>query len=62
MGQVLNFRAKFRRMSSRGQALVEYMLMTIMLLFMFTGLYRFLQGQLKMLFTRAGKAILTAYY
>ena len=47
---------------SRGQALVEYLLMTVMLLGLFTGLYRLLQGQLSYLFTRAGKAILMAYY
>jgi len=50
------------RRASRGQALVEYMLMTLMLLFLFTGLYRVLQGQLKTLFARAGMAILKAYY
>lgn len=51
-----------RRGWDRGQALVEYLLMTLMLLFLFTGLYRLLQGQLRFLFIRAGKAILTAYY
>lgn len=50
------------RRGSRGQALVEYLLMTVMLLALFTGLYRVLQGQLRFLFTRAGRAILTAYY
>jgi len=47
---------------NRGQALIEYLMMTLMLLFLFTGLYRVLQGQLKTLFTKAGVAILTAYY
>lgn len=51
-----------RRIGSRGQALIEYLLMTVMLLFLFTGLYRVLQGQLKLLFSRAGRAILLAYY
>lgn len=46
----------------RGQALVEYLLMTVMLLFLFTGLYRVLQGQLKTLFSKAGQAILRAYF
>ncbi len=50
------------RAAARGQALVEYLLMTTMLLFLFTGLYRLLQGALKDYFTQAGKAILTAYY
>lgn len=45
-----------------GQALVEYLLMTLMLLFIFTGLYRVLQGQLKGTFQKAGRAILFAYY
>ena len=47
---------------SRGQALIEYMLMTLMLLFIFTTLYRMLQGQMKNLFTHAGIAILSTYY
>lgn len=51
-----------RRLGTRGQALIEYLLMTLMLLFLFTGLYRVLQGQLKLLFSRAGRAILLAYY
>jgi len=55
-------KAFFKRSAARGQALVEYMLMTLMLLFLFTGLYRVLQVQLKGLFAKAGKAILTAYY
>lgn len=46
----------------RGQALIEYLLMTVMLLFLFTGLYRVLQGRLKELFAKAGTAILRAYY
>lgn len=50
------------RRAVRGQVLVEYLLMTLMLLALFTGLYRLLQGQVKMLFAKAGIAILTAYY
>jgi hypothetical protein len=46
----------------RGQALIEYLLMTLMLLFIFTTLYRMLSGQMKRLFTNAGVAILTSYY
>ena len=51
-----------RKASDRGQALIEYLLMTMMLLFVFTSLYRVLSGQMKSLFTNAGVAILTAYY
>ncbi len=48
---------------SRGQALVEYLLMTLMLLFLFTGLYRVLMGQVKeRMFRPAGMAILRPYY
>lgn len=50
----------------RGQALTEYLLMTLMLLFLFIGLYRALQNALggppRGAFYRAGMAILTAYY
>lgn len=42
--------------------MIEYMLMTLMLLFIFTTLYRMLQGQMKNLFTHAGIAILSTYY
>lgn len=48
--------------SRRGQTIVEYLLMTVMLLFLFTGLYRVLQGQLRSTFQKVGLAILTAYY
>ena len=48
--------------SRRGQTVVEYLLMTLMLLFLFTGMYRMLQGQLKDKFREVGFAILTAYY
>ncbi|OIO07599.1 MAG: hypothetical protein AUJ52_09970 [Elusimicrobia bacterium CG1_02_63_36] len=49
-------------LGKRGQALIEYLLMTLMLLALFTGLYRVLQTQLRVYFQKAGKAILTAYY
>lgn len=48
--------------SARGQALVEYLLMTAMLLFLFTGMYRLLQTNLKSYFRGAGQSILKAYY
>ena len=59
------FKNGFRRgkdVWNRGQVFIEYLLMTVMLLFLFTGLYRVLQTQLKMLFSKAGKAILFAYF
>lgn len=45
-----------------GQALIEYLLMTSMLLFLFVGLYRLLQSELTRAFERMGRAILHAYY
>ena len=56
--------ASASRLRSRsGQALVEYLLMMLMLLFVFTGLYRVLTGQVRnRMFTPAGKAILRAYW
>ena len=48
--------------AARGQALVEYLLMTAMLLFLFTGMYRLLQSNLKNYFRGAGQSILKAYY
>lgn len=47
---------------SRGQALVEYLLMTAMLLFLFTGMYKLLQSNLRSYFRGAGQSILKAYY
>jgi len=47
---------------SRGQALVEYLLMTSMLLFLFTGMYKLLQSNLRSYFRGAGQSILKAYY
>ena len=47
----------------RGQALIEYLLMMLMLLFVFTGLYRVLTGTVRnKLFLPAGKAILRDYW
>ncbi len=54
--------SRLRSFTERGQALIEYLLMTVMLLFLFTGLYQVLSGQLKTLFSKAGRAILIAYY
>lgn len=51
-----------RLREERGQALVEYMLMSLMLLFMFTLMYRGLLSNLKRLFQAAGIKILQAYY
>lgn len=54
---------KSARCGRRGQALVEYLLMTVMLLFVFTGLYRVLTGEVKnKMFRPAGKAILRPYW
>ena len=47
----------------RGQVLVEYLLMMVMLLSLFTGMYRMLQDQIRRkMFKPGGKAILRAYY
>ena len=51
-----------RRRKQGGQALIEYLLMTLMLLALFTGLYKVLQSQLRVYFQKAGTVILTAYY
>jgi hypothetical protein len=51
------------RNTSSGQATVEYLLMTLVLMVFFIGMYRLLHQQLRdKSFTRAGKAILTVYY
>lgn len=55
-------RSRTARRAGRGQALVEYLLMTAMLLFLFTGMYKVLQSSLRKYFMSAGTAILTAYY
>ena len=59
---LMNTQPRARRRAVRGQALVEYLLMTAMLLFLFTGLYKVLQTSLRKYFMSAGTAILTAYY
>ncbi len=51
------------KVGRKGQALIEYLLMMLMLLFLFTGLYKVLTGQVKnKMFRPAGKAILRTYY
>ena len=55
------WRGAFSR-RSRGQTVVEYLLMTVMLLALFTGLYKVLQSSMKKAFIRAGIVILRAYY
>ncbi|MBI5239337.1 MAG: hypothetical protein HY926_02610 [Elusimicrobia bacterium] len=45
-----------------GQAAVEYILTTLVLVTCFAAMYGFIQGQLKILFVLAGKKILTTYY
>ena len=55
-------RFPYRKGRRGGQALVEYLLMTAMLLFLFTGMYRLLQSNLKNYFRGAGQSILKAYY
>jgi Flp pilus assembly pilin Flp len=49
-------------LSRSGQTAVEYMLATLALTIAFAGMYGFMQGQLKKLFTAAAVKILTAYY
>ena len=45
-----------------GQAAVEYILTTLVLVTCFAAMYGFIQGQLKVLFVLAGRKILTTYY
>jgi hypothetical protein len=45
-----------------GQAAVEYILTTMVLVTCFAAMYGFIQGQLKLLFILAGKKILATYY
>jgi Flp pilus assembly pilin Flp len=45
----------------RGQTAVEYLLTTVALATVFAGMFGFLQGQLKKLFTIAGVKILSTY-
>lgn len=46
----------------KGQAAVEYILTTMVLVTCFAAMYGFIQGQLKLLFILAGKKILSTYY
>ncbi|PCI40553.1 MAG: hypothetical protein COB53_00750 [Elusimicrobia bacterium] len=57
-----NLGFRVRRLAQRGQVLIEYLMMTLMLLALFTGLYKVLQSSLRTYFAKAGQAILTAYY
>ncbi|MHB2025190.1 MAG: hypothetical protein ACYCPQ_00925 [Elusimicrobiota bacterium] len=45
-----------------GQAVVEYLFVTLALVALFAGMFGFLQGQLTKLFQAAGIKILTSYY
>jgi hypothetical protein len=51
-----------RKWWRRGQAAVEYLLTTMVLVTCFAGMYGFMQGQLKKLFIAAGTKILGTYY
>jgi len=49
--------------NSSGQATVEYLLMTLVLMVFFIGMYRIMHSTLRdKSFKRAGVAILTVYY
>jgi hypothetical protein len=50
------------RRRGRGQTTIEYLLTTLMILVLFTTMYRFLQGQTRKLFSAAAHAILAPYY
>lgn len=45
----------------KGQTAIEYLLTTLALVTVFAGMFGFLQGQLKKLFTIAGVKILSTY-
>ena len=68
MGRLLHSGPMRKRFSSGfligkgGQTAVEYLLTTLTLVVVFAGMFGFLQGQLKVLFTKAGIVILTPYY
>jgi Flp pilus assembly pilin Flp len=53
----------FRRIvkGKTGQTAIEYMITTVALVTVFAGMFAFLQGQLKRLFTMAGVKILSTY-
>lgn len=67
MGRVLHSERmktrSFRRIvkGKGGQTAIEYLLTTVALVTVFAGMYGFLQGQLKKLFTIAGVKILSTY-
>ncbi|MBI4249600.1 MAG: hypothetical protein HY611_08865 [Elusimicrobia bacterium] len=48
--------------SDKAQATVEYLLVTVAFLILFTSIYGFLQDVLKSVFMKAGFLILKAYY
>ncbi len=48
-------------MEKNGQTAVEYLLTTLALTMVFAGMFGFLQGQLRRLFTIAGVKILSTY-
>lgn len=48
--------------AQRGQSTVEYLLTTVGVLALFSGMYGFTQGQLKALFTAGARVILRAYH
>ena len=50
------------RGSDKAQATVEYLLVTVAFLILFTSIYGFLQDVLKTVFMKAGFLILKAYY
>lgn len=56
-----NKKATRRVGARRGQAAIEYLMTTVALVTLFTGMYGFLQGQVRRLFVLAGTKILTSY-
>ncbi len=58
-----NVRPRLGRLKSRmGQATVEYMLTTMLLVTIFSAMYGFLHKQVTVLFKAAGIKILMSYY
>ncbi len=49
-------------LSRKGQAAVEDLLTTMILVTIFSALYGFLHGQVKIMFIAAGTMILKSYY
>jgi hypothetical protein len=54
----MNVQLRWERRRRAGQATVEYLLTTMVLVTIFGAMYGFMQGQLKHLFKQAGLAIL----